>query len=102
MDSASANAGFSDFIGANVGEPPTSEKSWPLEFLHKFSKTLQEKVGGTFLWASLILDDICRVKMASNDREKAEGNTRQHLRCLWALLKDVREEYILEAILLLR
>lgn len=102
IDSAKVNADLSKFIDAKVGELAAAKPSWPLELLHDISKTLQKRVGGTFLWAALVLHDISTVKMASKVRSKLK-EVPVSLRDVYdGILSSIGEDYIQDAILLLR
>lgn len=102
IDSAKVNADLSKFIDAKVGELAKAKPSWPLELLHDISKTLQKRVGGTFLWAALVLHDISTVKMASKVRNKLK-ELPVSLRDVYdGILSSISKDYIQDAILLLR
>lgn len=102
IDSAKVNADLSKFIDAKVGELANGKPSWPLELLHDISKTLQKRVGGTFLWAALVLHDISTVKMASKVRNKLK-ELPVSLRDVYdGIPSSIGKDYIQDAILLLR
>lgn len=102
IDSVKVNADLSKFIDAKVGELANAKPSWPLELLHDISKTLQKRVGGTFLWAALVLHDISTVKIASKVRNKLK-ELPVSLRDVYdGILSSIGKDYIQDAILLLR
>lgn len=55
-----------------VKELPRWE-DYPPKLKNDIKTTLINKAGGTFLWASLVLNDISKTKMTSKIREKLEG-----------------------------
>lgn len=102
INSAKVNADLSKFIDAKVGELANAKPSWPLELLHEIRKTLQNRVGGTFLWAALVIHDIATVKMASKVRNKLK-KLPVSLRDVYdGILSSIGKDYIQDAILLLR
>jgi hypothetical protein len=69
IDSAKINADISKFIEDKVGKL-SREKRYPAKLTQEIKVALTGGAGGTFLWASLVLDDISKTKLASKVREK--------------------------------
>ncbi|KAH8745767.1 ankyrin repeat-containing domain protein [Hyaloscypha finlandica] len=63
LDSGKINEDLSKFINIRVDELQTKKKkNYPTKLIEDIRTTLQEKHEGTFLWASLVLEDIAATK----------------------------------------
>jgi hypothetical protein len=62
IDSGEVNADLSKFIQAKVSDL-SSRKKYPPGLTHDIEDTFRKKAGGTFLWASLVLEDLRNTKL---------------------------------------
>ncbi|KAJ9144492.1 NACHT and Ankyrin domain protein [Pleurostoma richardsiae] len=72
LDSAKINDDLSRFINIRVDELQEQKASFPPKLIEDIRTTLQEKAGGTFLWASLLLKDISQSETSRKARKKLD------------------------------
>ncbi|CZR58258.1 uncharacterized protein PAC_08149 [Phialocephala subalpina] len=99
LDPAKISADLSQFIDHKVDKLPSR---YPVALKQEIKAALKKRAGGTFLWASLVLDDISKTKMTS----KVMGKLQQVPPSLGAvykrILNNIDDEYREEAMLILR
>jgi hypothetical protein len=71
LDSGKVNADLSKFIDVKVDELST-QKSYPPNLKQTIKDALTKKAGGTFLYVSLVLDDLKRTKISSQVKRKLQ------------------------------
>ena len=102
IESRNIQADLAKFIDYKINELADRRKRWPPELITEIRRTVQKKIGGTFLWASLALEDIFKVNTASKVRNKLK-ELPISLRAIYdAILSNVQHEDIQKAILLLQ
>ncbi|MBE3050216.1 NACHT domain-containing protein [Candidatus Bathyarchaeota archaeon] len=72
IDSAKVNADLSNFINMRVNDLQAT-RDWPPKLIDDIRKALLRQAGGTFLWASLVLEDMAKASTAKGAREKLAG-----------------------------
>ena len=102
IDSRNIRADMAKFIDFKINELADRRKRWPPELIREIRKTVQKKIGGTFLWASLVLNDIFKVNTASKVRNKLKELPISLRATYDAILSNIEREDIQKAILLLR
>ena len=102
IDSATVNADLPKFFEAKINRLADMKKNWPDKLVQKIKETLQKKIGCTFLWASLVIDDIFKVKIASIVRKKFKELPTSLCAIHNVILGDIGEDYIQHSILLHR
>ena len=71
VDSGKVNDDLSKFIDVKVDELST-RKRFSLEMKEKIKRALTDKAGGTFLYISLVLEDLKKIKITSQVRQKLQ------------------------------
>ncbi len=99
IDSATVNADLSKFIEVKINELADMRNSWPEDLVQEIRETLQEKIGGTFLWASLVLDNIFKIKIAPMVRKKLKELPTKLRAIDNFILSNIEEDCIQHAIL---
>ena len=72
IDSGKVNADLSKFIQVKVNDL-SKKKDFPPQLKQDVEDALKNKAEGTFLWASLVIDDISKTKLASKVRKKLQA-----------------------------
>ena len=101
MDSPKINSDLFKFIDVKVDEL-SSRKGYPVELKQEIKVVLTEQAGGTFLWASLVLDDISRTKVTSKVRAKLLELPSSLGQVYNRILKGIDDESREDAILILQ
>ena len=101
MDSFKINSDLSNFIDVKVDDL-CRRKVYPTTLKHDIKVALTDKAGGTFLWASLVLDDISKAKTARKAREMLQVLPSSLSEVYNRILNNIEDEYRKEAILILR
>ena len=99
LNSAKISADLSKFIDQKVDELPSR---YPIALKQEIKATLKKRAGGTFLWASLVLDDISKTKMTSKVRERLQRLPPSLGELYKRILNNIDDEYKEEAMLILR
>ena len=71
VDSGKVNVDLSRFINVKVDEL-SRRKAYKPKMTQTIKDALTEKAGGTFLWASLVLDDLGKTKISSQVKQKLQ------------------------------
>lgn len=69
IDSGKINTDLSKYIKTKVTEL-SKKKNYPPKLEQDIQDALSEKAGGTFLWVSLVINDISKAKRTSEARKK--------------------------------
>ncbi len=72
IDSGKINADLFEYIRTKVDELST-RKSYPSILKFDIQNALSEKAGGTFLWVSLVLEDISKAAVLSQVRKRLQS-----------------------------
>ena len=72
LDSGMINADLSKFINVRVDELST-KKGYTLKQTQEIKGALIKKAGGTFLYVSLVLEDLSRIKIISQIKQKLKA-----------------------------
>jgi len=99
VDSAKVNADLSDFINVKVDELPSR---FPGALKKDIKEVLTKQAGGTFLWASLVLDGISKTKVISKVRAKLLELPSSLGQVYDRILKSIDDENKEDAILILQ
>ena len=71
VDSGKVNMDLSRFINVKVDDL-SKRKAYNPKMTQTIKDALMEKAGGTFLWASLVLDDLGKTKISSQVKQKLQ------------------------------
>ena len=72
IDSGKVNADLSKFIQVKVNDL-SKKKKFPPQLKQDVEDALKKKAEGTFLWASLVINDISKTTLASKVRKKLQA-----------------------------
>ena len=93
VDSGRVNRDLSKFINAKVDELST-RKNYPANLKEKVKRGLKEKAGGTFLYVSLILDDLSREKVLSSVEKKLQELPSDLNKLYDKILSQIESDYM--------
>lgn len=101
IDLGNINTDLSRFIDIRVDEL-SRDKGYPNKLAQDIKHALRDYVGGTFLWASLVLDDIFKTKMASKVRGKLEALPSSLGDVYSRILGNIDDECVNDAVFILQ
>ena len=102
VDSAKVNDDLSKFINIRVDNLAKKKQRFPAKLIEDIRNVLLQQAGGTFLWVSLVLEDIASATTAKRAREKLERLPKGLSGVYRRILENIREDDVDDAAFILR
>lgn len=94
VDSAHINNDLSKFIDHRVQKLESAKKTWPQRLIEDIRRSLNDKAGGTFLWVSLVSEDIEKARTAQMAKKKLQTLPSDLSEVYWRILTSIGPEYV--------